>query len=45
MPTKPAGRIAVESVIRPGKLYRIDQTKYEAMRATQLGAGPKTARV
>lgn len=42
MPTK-EDTIEIENVIRPGKRYRVDRTKYEAMRAAYLKAAPTAA--
>ncbi|HYE44333.1 MAG TPA: hypothetical protein VEA44_01025 [Caulobacter sp.] len=35
-----AEKIEVENVIQPGKTYRVDRAKYEAMRAAMLAALP-----
>ena len=39
----PAGKIAIETVIRPGKFYNVDAAKYEAMRKALLKVVPKSA--
>jgi hypothetical protein len=36
-------RIDVENVIQPGKTYRVDKAKYEAMRAAMWAALPAAA--
>jgi hypothetical protein len=43
MPTRQADMIEVENVVRPGKVYRVDRAKYEAMRRAYLEAAPKSA--
>jgi hypothetical protein len=35
--------IEVENVIQPGKRYRVDRAKFEAMRAAYLKVAPKAA--
>ena len=40
MPTKEADRIEIENVVSPGKVYRVDRAKYEAMRRAYLEAAP-----
>ncbi len=42
MPTRKADRIEVENVVSPGRVYRVDRTKYEAMRRAYLKAAPKS---
>jgi hypothetical protein len=42
MPTRKADMIEVENVVRPGKVYRVDRAKYEAMRRAYLEAAPKS---
>lgn len=42
MPAK-QDTIEVQNVIRPGKTYRVDRTKYEAMRTAYLKAAPDAA--
>ena len=36
-------RIEVENVVQPGKTYRVDKAKYEAMRAAMWAALPTAA--
>ena len=40
MAPKPDGRIEIENVGQPGKLYRVDKAKYEAVRAAVLAVLP-----
>ena len=40
MAPKPDGRIEIENVGQPGKLYRVDGTKYAAMREAVLAVLP-----
>ena len=35
-----ADRIAIENVVSPGRTYRVDRAKYEAMRAALLAVLP-----
>jgi hypothetical protein len=43
MPAAKLEKIAIENVIRPGKTYNVDATKYEAMRRAFLKVLPKKA--
>lgn len=38
-----AARIEVENVLQPGKTYRVDKAKYEAMRTAMWAALPTAA--
>ena len=38
-----AEKIEVENVVQPGKTYRVDRAKYEAMRAAMWAALPTAA--
>jgi hypothetical protein len=40
MPARAADRIEIENVVSPGKVYRVDRAKYEAMRRAYLQAAP-----
>lgn len=42
MAPKPDGRIEIENVGQPGKLYRVDGAKYSAMREAVLAVLPTT---
>ena len=42
MPAKKSDTIEVENVVSPGKVYRVDRAKYEAMRRAYLEAAPKS---
>lgn len=39
----PSEKISIENVIRPGKTYRADRAKYEAMREALLAVLPSEA--
>ncbi|RFZ87903.1 hypothetical protein D0Y60_08520 [Shinella sp. WSJ-2] len=39
----PSEKISIENVLRPGKTYRADRTKYEAMRSALLTILPEEA--
>lgn len=39
----PSEKISIENVIRPGKTYRADRAKYEAMRESLLAVLPDEA--
>ena len=39
----PTDKIEIENIISPGKTYRVDRKKYEAMRDALLEALPATA--
>ena len=43
MPTASPAKIAIENVIRPGKVYNVDAAKYEAMKRAFLKVLPKKA--
>ena len=43
MAPKPDGRIEIENVGQPGKLYRVDGAKYAAMRESVLAVLPAEA--
>ena len=40
MPAREADRIEIENVVSPGRAYRVDRAKYEAMRSAYLRAVP-----
>jgi len=40
MPTNPADGIEIENAVSPGRVYRVDRAKYEAMRKAYLKAAP-----
>lgn len=42
MPAREADMIEVENVVSPGKVYRVDRAKFEAMRRAYLEAAPKS---
>lgn len=39
----PVERIAIENVVSPGHIVRVDRTKYEAMKAALLAVLPESA--
>ncbi|MEI2300220.1 DUF6958 family protein [Ensifer sp. MJa1] len=39
----PADKIEIENIVSPGHSYRVDRTKYEAMRDALLAVLPKAA--
>ena len=43
MPTAAKSKIEVQNVIRPGKTYRVDAERYEAMKAAYLKVLPAKA--
>jgi hypothetical protein len=43
MPTSISEKIAIENIIQPGKTYRVDAAKYEAMKRAFLKVLPKSA--
>lgn len=40
MPTRAADRIEIENAVSPGRVYRVDRAKYDAMRSAYLKAAP-----
>lgn len=40
MPANAADRIEIENAVSPGRVYRVDRAKYEAMRKAYLKAAP-----
>jgi hypothetical protein len=43
MPARKADTIEIENVVSPGRVYRVDRAKYEAMRSAYLKAAPGSA--
>jgi hypothetical protein len=43
MPAKAADRIEIENAVSPGRVYRVDRAKYEAMRRAWLKVAPRSA--
>jgi hypothetical protein len=41
MPSKPIARIAIENVVSPGRIVRVDAAKYEAMKKAVVAVLPK----
>jgi hypothetical protein len=40
MPTSASDRIEIENAVSPGRVYRVDRAKYDAMRRAYLKAAP-----
>lgn len=43
MSPKATDRIEIENVVSPGRVYRVNRAKYEAMREAYLKAAPESA--
>jgi len=41
MPSRPDERVAIESVISPGRIVRVDAAKYQAMKKAVVAVLPK----